>query len=77
MLRTRSIWFACITLGVLLALLAAGRANAQVYEPAGAELSAPGHTWVCDGGMPGHYADLAAGQLKIFLRTGTGGRDAM
>ena len=27
MVRTRSIWFACVTLGVLLALLAAGRVS--------------------------------------------------
>jgi hypothetical protein len=66
MQRTRSIWFACITLGVLLALLAAGRANAQEYEQAGGAPSAPGHTWVRDGGMPGHSAGLAAGQFRIF-----------
>jgi hypothetical protein len=66
MQRTRSIWFACITLGVLLALLAAGRANAQGYEPTGGAPPAPGHTCVCDRGMPGHNAGLAAGQFRVF-----------
>ena len=52
MVRTRSIWFACITLGVLLALLAAGRASAKLYEPATTALPGPGQAWTWQNPLP-------------------------
>lgn len=74
MLRTRSIWFACVTLGLLLALLAAGRANAQVYDQARTAPPGPGYT--CASGMrassPG--AGLVAAQLGAVMQTEAGGQ---
>ena len=74
MLRTRSIWFACITLGVLLALLAAGRANAQAYDPARTALPGPEYTWVSDIRVSSPGADLVAGRLAAIMKTETGGQ---
>jgi photosystem II stability/assembly factor-like uncharacterized protein len=51
MVRTRSIWFACITLGVLLMLLAAGRASAKPLE-GGPALPGPAHAWVWQNPLP-------------------------
>jgi hypothetical protein len=73
MLRTRSIWFACITLGVLLALLAAGRANAQVHEPTRVAPPGPACTWVSQTSMPAHELLLVHGWSGATTKTGAGG----
>jgi hypothetical protein len=74
MLRTRSIWFTCITLGVLLALFAAGRANAQAYDQARTAPPGPAHTWVSGIRVSSSGADLVAGQFGTIKKTETGGQ---
>jgi hypothetical protein len=51
MVRTRSIWLACVTLGVLLALLAAGRAGAQPLEDTTAT-TGPAYAWTSQNQRP-------------------------
>ena len=63
MVRTRSIWLACITLGLLLARLAAGRANAGTIDSGRATPPGPGHVRMWQDGTPQRIG-LAAGQFR-------------
>ena len=71
MVRTRSIWLACITLGVLLVLLAAGRAGARLPDGQKA-LPGPGHAWVWQNPLPQGNSLVTVSAIGSHLVTAGG-----